>query len=238
MLLDAAVHDEAPDGGGAGLAEPVHAVDGLVLDRGRPPRVRQHHLVGRHQVEPHAADGQAGEQDRALRVRGERGERGVALRGPHGAVDARDGVVPRRELRLDDVEEGGPLAEDDGFGAGLAVRGLEDAEQGGDLAAAGVGVDVDGGERGGFAQAGGGAHQAVGAEGLGPAHGAAVLGFDDALDAFVPEHVRARGDDRVVQVPEADGAFFARVDAQLQHVLEGFPVFGRQVDDFLGLEGR
>lgn len=67
-------------------------------------------------------------------------EGGVPCGRAHGAVDPREGIVVGAELVGDDVEEGGPLAEDDGFGARFAVRGLEDAEQGFRFAAAGFHV--------------------------------------------------------------------------------------------------
>ena len=71
-----------------------------------------------------------------------------------------------------------------------------------------------------------GADEGVEVEGVGAAHGAAVLGFDDALDAFVAEAVGAGCDDGVVEGLEADGAVVAGVDAELEHVLEGFFVVG------------
>ena len=49
-LLDTPVHDQAPHGGGAGLAEAMHAIDGLVLDGGGPPRVREDDVRGRDEV--------------------------------------------------------------------------------------------------------------------------------------------------------------------------------------------
>lgn len=202
----------------------MHAIDGLILDGGGPPRVREHDLVGGDEVEADAADGQAGEHDGAVRVGLEPGHGGVALGRVHLAVDAGEGVVLVCQLGLDDVEEGGPLAEDDGFDAGFVARGVKDAEEGLDLGAAGF--DVDGGVIGGFAEAGGGADEAVDFERFGATHWTAVLGLDDALDAFVAEHVGTRRDDGVVQIPEADGAFLSGINAQLQHVLEGLPVFG------------
>lgn len=126
------------------------------------------------------------------------------------------------------------MAEDDGFGAGFVVRGFEDAEEGFDLAAAGF--DVDGGLVGGVAEVGGGVDEAVDFEGLGAAQWTAVLGVDDALDAFVAEYVGTCRYDWVVQVFKADGAFFTRIDAQLQHILESLPVFGSQVEHFLRIE--
>jgi len=80
------------------------------------------------------------------------------------------------------------LAEDDGFGGGIfGVGGVEDGEQGVDFAAgAGAGGGGGGGVEG-LAEVDGGVDEGVGGEGLGAAHGAAVLGFDDAGDAVGAE---------------------------------------------------
>lgn len=76
------------------------------------------------------------------------------------------------------------MAEDDGFGGGVfGVRGVEDGEQGVDFAAGGAGR----GGGGGFAEVEGRVDEGGGGEGLGAAHGAAVLGFDDAGDAVEAE---------------------------------------------------
>lgn len=119
------------------------------------------------------------------------------------------------ELVLDDVEEGGPLAEDDGFGARFAVRGFEDAEERFGFTAARVRVEGEEVivESAAFAEPGRGADQAVDFEGFGATHGAAVLGLDDAFDAFVSEDVRTGCYDWVVELFEADWAIFSRVDA-------------------------
>ena len=61
-----------------------------------------------------------------------------------------------------------------------------------------------------------------------------MLGFDTALDALVAEAVGAGGDDGVVKGGEADGAVVAGVDGELEEVLEGFFVGGREFDHFLG----
>lgn len=114
----------------------MHAVDSLILDGGRPPGVRQDDLVGRHEVQADGAHGQAGEHDGAFGIGLQRDEGGVARGRAHGAVDAGEGVVVRAQLVLDHVQEGGPLAKDDGFGAWFAVRGFENAEERFGLAAA------------------------------------------------------------------------------------------------------
>ena len=214
----------------------MDAVDSLVLDRGGPPAVHEHDLVGRHEVEADGADAQAGEHDGAGGVGVEGAQGVVALGRGHGAVDAGVGVAVGLELALDDVEEGGPLAEEDRFRAGLAARGVQDGEQGLDLAAAGV--EVDGGGRGRFAQVGGRLHEHGVVAQVGAAHGAFVLEFDHARDAVAAEDVRAVRDDGLVplEVFQADRAVFAGLDAELEHILESAAVLGREVDGLLGFK--
>ena len=122
----------------------MHAIHSLVLDRGRPPTIHQHDLIGADEVEADAADGEGGEHDFAVRVGVEGGERGVAGGGFEGAVDAGDVCVAEGgEAGLEDVEEGGPLGEDDCFCLGVfLLGGGEDGEEGFDLAGADVWVDV------------------------------------------------------------------------------------------------
>ncbi len=76
-----------------------------------------------------------------------------------------------------------------------------------------------------------------GGEGLGAAHGAAVLGFDDAGDAVGAEGVGAGGDDGGVEGFEADGAVLVGINGELEHGLKGGFVFGAEFDDFLSFEG-
>lgn len=129
------------------------------------------------------------------------------------------------------------MTENDGFGGGVfSVGGVEDGEQGVDFAAEAGAGGVDGGGVGGLAEIDGGVDEGLGGEGLGAAHGAAVLGFDHAGDAVEAEGVGAGGDDGGVQGFEADGAVFLGVDGELEHALEGGFVFGAEVDDFLPLE--
>ena len=97
-------------------------------------------------------------------------------------------------------------------------------------------VDL-GGEGGALAEVGGGMHEGGWFEGFGAAHGAAVLHFKDALDAGMAEDVGAGGNDGSVECVEADGAVFAGFDAQLEQVLKCFLVLGREVDDFLLVQG-
>lgn len=191
----------------------MHTIDGLILDGGRPPRVSEHDLVSRYKIKPNAADGKASEYDGAVWI-GLKGSHGrIALRGAHGAVNPDKGVILCSQLGLDDVEEGGPLAEYDGFGVWFAVGGSEDAEEGFDFTAAGFNVDL--GLTAGFSKSGGWANEAFNFERLGATHGAAVLGVDDTLNAFIPEHMGTRSDHRVVQILEANWAIFARIDVQL-----------------------
>lgn len=192
----------------------MHAINGLILNRRCPPTVCQDDNVGSHQVEPNAADREAGEHDCAAGIGLQGGHGGIPGWGAHGAVDAGVGIVVSGELSGDDVEEGGPLAEDDDSGAWFAVRGFEDAEEGFGFAAACVDVEVllVGG---GFAEAGSWADKGVSFEGFSAAEGTSVLGFDDALDTFVAEDMGAGRDDGIVKVFEADRTFFAGIDTEL-----------------------
>lgn len=123
----------------------------------------------------------------------------------------------RAKLVLDDIQKGGPLAKYDGLGARFAVGGFEDADERFGFAAASV--DVEGKYVGGFAKRGGRLDEIVQFERFGAAHGAAMLGLDDAFDTLVSEHVGACGNHWVVELFEADWAVVSRIDAQLQHVL-------------------
>lgn len=100
-------------------------------------------MVRGDEVQPDAADSERGEEDMWGLLSGrcgggrERGHSGVAGGRAHGAVDACEDHVARGEGGLDDVEEGGPLAEDDGFGARIfGMRGVEDVEEEIELATA------------------------------------------------------------------------------------------------------
>ena len=210
----------------------MHAVDGLVFDGGGPPAVGQDDLVRGDEVEADSADTEAGEKDGAGWVRFEGVQGLVAAGRRHGAVDAGVLEAVEVELLLDDVEELGPLGVDDCFGragvasGGFLARGFEDTEEGFDFAAADGAVDVC--FRFFFcrccvAELGGRLYQASVVFELGAAHGTFVLGFDDAFDAVGAEDVSAVGDDGVVvvQVLEANGAVFAGLDAELEHVLQG-----------------
>ena len=62
LLLHGVRGDEPVDGDGPGLAQPVDAVEALPLRRGVPGGVQQQQVVGRSQVQAHAASLQT-EQD-------------------------------------------------------------------------------------------------------------------------------------------------------------------------------
>ncbi len=79
---------------------------------------------------------------RVFEVGVEGAEGDVALGRRHAAVDARVRVPGVIELALDDVEERGPLGEDDDLGRGVLERGLEDLEEGFGLGALGVLVEL------------------------------------------------------------------------------------------------
>ena len=175
---------------------------------------------------------------------------GVAGRGPHGAVYAGEvGEAAGAEGRSDDVEEGGPLGEDDCFGGWVfAAGGGEDVDQGFEFGGAGFWVEVvgSGGADGGivvvvvivvgFTKLDGGSHERFYIEGFCTAHGAAVLSFDYTLNAFVAKGVGASCDDRIVKGLEADGTTVSRVDAELKHILKCLLVSRGELDHFLGFE--
>ena len=62
LLLHGVRGDEPVDGDGPGLTQPVDAVEALPLRRGVPGGVQQQQVVGRSQVQAHAASLQT-EQD-------------------------------------------------------------------------------------------------------------------------------------------------------------------------------
>ena len=121
------------------------------------------------------------------------------------------------KLVLDDVEKGGPLAEDDGFGAGFAVGCFQDAKQRFGFAAAGV--SVEGEDVGALSEPGCGLDQLVDLEGFSTAHWAAVLELNDTFNTFVTEDVSACGDHWIVELFQAHWTVFPRINAQLKHVL-------------------
>ena len=114
----------------------MYPIDGLIFNRRRPPAVGQDDDVGGHKVEADGANGEGGEHDCAGGVGFEGYEGGVALGCFHGAVDAGVVVIVLGELGGDDVEEGGPLAEDDNLGAWIAIRRFQDTQQSLDFGAA------------------------------------------------------------------------------------------------------
>ncbi len=215
----------------------MHAINRLVLNRRRPPAVRQDDHVGGDEVQADGAHREGRKHDCAFGVGFEGCHGGVALGCAHGAVNA--GVVVPMEGKLggDDVEERGPLAENNDFSAWFAVRSFKDAEQGFNLGAAGivtVGLDR---QIGAFTQLGRWLDEVYHFQGFGTAHGAAVLAFNDALDAGVAKDVGAGCDDRVVEGFETDRAVFTGFNAELEHVLESLSILWGEVDDFLFFEG-
>lgn len=111
---------------------------------------------------------------------------------------------------------------------------MEDLEEGFGLGALGVLVEglvvVGRGFRGGF-------EEVVEGEG-GAAHGALGLHVDDFGDAAAAEDVLAVGDDGVVHVFHADGAFFLAFDDELEGLLEEGAVLVAERDDVLVFEER
>lgn len=237
-VFDRVFHDQPPDGSLPLLAQAVHPVDSLVLDRRRPPAIGKDGLVGGDEVQPDGAHAETGEEHGALGVAREAVGGVVAGDGVHFAVDAGEADADAVEMRLEQVEERGPLAEDDGLGAGRLALGGEDLDEGLDLAAGVVWVSGgnDGVVVGGLAELDGGRDQRRGVGDVGATQRASVLALDDLLDAVAVEGVRAGGDDGLLQGVEADGAHFLVLDADLQHVLEGFDVLRGERDHFVLLE--
>ena len=62
-LLDGVPDDEPVDGGGLGLADPVHTADGLQLLRGVEDGLHQQDVAGLDQVEAVGARGDGQEED-------------------------------------------------------------------------------------------------------------------------------------------------------------------------------
>src|SRR5438477_630077 len=67
-----------------------------VKARGPLTTIREHHRVGRYQVEAHAADAQAGQHDSRVGVVLEGVDGGVALDRAHASVQPRERVALRR----------------------------------------------------------------------------------------------------------------------------------------------
>ena len=65
LLLDAALHDQPGDGHGAGLADAVGAIGGLIFDCGIP-RVQVNDIVGCGEVQALPTRPQANEEQAAL----------------------------------------------------------------------------------------------------------------------------------------------------------------------------
>jgi hypothetical protein len=196
--------------------------------------ISEHHGIRGHEVQSDAADAQAGEHDASVWIGVEGAERGVTLCGGHAPVDARVRVAGVVELTLDDVEEGGPLGEDDDLGAVVLERGLEDLEEGLGLGALGVLVEVLLVVR---RRLGRRLEELVFGQ-CGAAHGALGLHFDDFCDAAAAEDVLAVRDDGVDHVLHADGALFLALDDELEGLLEEDAVLVGERDDVLVLEER
>ena len=123
----------------------MNPIDGLRLHRPAPPGIHDEDAGRGREVQAHAAGAQAQQEHFAPRVvaghvaidvsvacaravvvvRGEGGENGGSLLLGHAAVEAEVREVGAGEDRFEQVEEGGELAEDYGFGVwvGFAERG-------------------------------------------------------------------------------------------------------------------
>ena len=177
----------------------MHAIDSLVFDCGRPPAVSEDDRAGGHEVQADGADGERGEHDGALGIYSEGGEGGVPSGRAHGTVDADEVVASWGEGGADDVEEGVPLGEDDGFaGRILFAGGVEDGEKRFDLGAGRFRVHVGGGG-GRFSEMNCRTDEGVEVKGFRAAHGASMLGLDDTFDTFVAEGVGTGCYDRIVE---------------------------------------
>lgn len=177
----------------------MHAIDSLIFDRGRPPAVSEDDRAGGHEVQADGADGEGGEHDGALGICFEGGEGGVPSGRAHGAVDADEVVASCGEGGADDVKEGGPLGEDDGFaGRILFAGGVEDGEKRFDLGAGRFRAHVGGGG-GRFSKINCRTDEGVEVKRFGAAHGASMLGLDDTFNTFVAEGVGTGCNDWIME---------------------------------------
>ena len=112
-ILDRIRHENAMDADGAQLTDAVRAVNGLVLDVRVPERIEDDHLAGGDEVEARVAGLERDEHDLAVGVVAEADHGLVALRGAHTAVVPH--VLPSfaADGNLQQVKQGGKLAEDD-----------------------------------------------------------------------------------------------------------------------------
>ena len=93
------------------LADAVGAVGRLVFDRRVPPRVEQEHVIGGGEVEAGAARLERGEQHRRARADWKLGDHGRRDRAS-SRRGARSRMPRRLQVRLDEIEQAGPLRED------------------------------------------------------------------------------------------------------------------------------
>jgi hypothetical protein len=108
------------------LSNPMNPINSLRLNRKTPPRIQHEHPRRSHKIQSHPPSLERNQQDHPSPRARKLFEHGRAL-GLRGApVEAEVGDAFTFKVPFDDVEEGGELGKDDGFGAGFEV--LECAE--------------------------------------------------------------------------------------------------------------
>ena len=138
MRSAGAFADEVVGDDGAGLADAVGAVGGLVLDGGVPPAVVVDDVGGFGEGEAEGAGAEGEDEEAGAGVVGEGGDLGAALGGGEGAVEEGDGAAEAfGEGGAEGGADAGVLGEEEGgFAAGEDV--VEEGEEGEELAGGGV----------------------------------------------------------------------------------------------------
>mmetsp|Transcript_54236 Transcript_54236/g.172149 ORF Transcript_54236/g.172149 Transcript_54236/m.172149 type:complete len:366 (-) Transcript_54236:619-1716(-) len=120
-LLDGALDDEAGRAHGLVLPQAVNAVLRLLLHRGVPPRVHEHHPRGGHQVERHPPRLEAHQEHHHRVVLREALDDLAARVEAHAPVEAHAHHPALLEAELHDLQHAGELREDDGLGGGVLL---------------------------------------------------------------------------------------------------------------------
>ena len=133
-FLEGAFADEVVGDDGAGLADAVGAVGGLVLDGGVPPTVVVDDVRGLGEGEAEGAGAEGENEEAGARVAGEGLDLGATLRGGEATVKEGDGAAEAlRERGLEGGADTGVLGEEEcGFAAGEDV--VEERQEGEEFA--------------------------------------------------------------------------------------------------------
>lgn len=122
---------------------------------------------------------------------------------------------------MNDVEERGPLGEDDDFGEGITKRNLDDLHKSFGLGRLFISVDFFV-----FRLFNKRIYETIAVCKRGTTKGAFLLEIDGALNTFFSEGVLAGCDDRVMEFFETNGTFFLIIDIQLKKHLESEAILG------------